>query len=189
MQSMDVTWYMGNSLLLDVVAPLYYYPDPAVPVIFVPTTIEAHLFDKEARSVTTQAELAAATTITLESVNGLADDDVLTVGMDDGTFERVTIAASGITGKVVTFSPGFTAACAKGARVWKTYGAAVVTGVLYGSAAVDSTNWGYVWSFAPDYDSNLRRDLRLEAMAILIQAGIQYTRTWDVIMAEPYGNP
>ncbi len=191
MQDNNVTWFQGNNLLLDVVAPLDHI-DPSVPAVMdSATTVQAHLFSKEVKSTATGAESAAALTITLEKVVGLAVGDVLTIEETDGSFTRHPVTIIDTATNLVTFTTGLAAGSAVGARVWKTYGSAVVTGAFYGTAATDTTTWGYVFDFAYTYDAKLRRGLRLEAMAVLhkTSTGAHYTRTWDVIVAEALGAP
>lgn len=190
--SQYVNWYLGNGLLLNVIAPLDYGPDPAVPVTMnSATTKTAHLFDKDVKSQATVA--GSGLTVTLESVVDLAVNDIITIEEDDGAFTRHTVTVIDTATKLVTFTTALGSAFEAGARVWKTYGglAGQVTGTSYGTAAVTTTDWGYVFEIAYDYDLKLRRNQRLEAMVVLKKAstGANYTRTWDVIVAEPYGTP
>lgn len=189
-----VNWYMGNGLLLNVIAPLDYGPNPSVPVVMdSASTVTAHLFDKDVKSTTTKSETAATSAVYLESVVGFSVGDEITIEETDATFLRRTIANIGDGGdpKRIGISVSLPTGCAKGARVWKTYGNAVVTGIAYGTPLVTTTDWGYVFEFVPNYDSNLIRNQRLEAMVVLKKSSTSasYTRTWEVIVAEPYGTP
>ena len=185
-------WYLGNGLLLNVIAPLDYGPDPAVPVVMdAATTKTAHLFDNDVKSQATVA--GSGLTVPLESVEGLAFLDIITIEEGDGAFTRHTVTVIDTATKLVTFTTALGNAFEAGARVWKTYGglAGQITGAAYGTADVATTDWGYVFEFAYDYDMKLRRNQRLEAMVVLKKSstGANYTRTWDVMVTEPYGTP
>ena len=183
-------FYLGNGLLLNVIAPLDYGPDPAVPVVLDAASSKiAHLFDKDVKSQATVA--GSGLTVTLESVKDLAVSDIITIEEDDGLFTRHPVTVIDTATKLVTFTTGLGGGFEAGARVWKTYGSSSVTGTAYGTPAVTTTDWGYVFEFTYDYDMKLRRNQRLEAMVVLKKAstGANYTRTWDVMVAEPYGTP
>lgn len=188
----QVVWYLGNNLLLDCVAPLDYGANPAAPIVMdAATTKQGHLFSKNVKSVTSKSEASAATTVTLESVTGLTNSDTITIEETDGTWSRHPVTGVDAATKIVTFTTGLTDGAAVGARVWKTYGTAVVEATAYGTAGVASTTWGYAIDFTYDYDTAIRRDEKLEAMAVLHKAstGGHWTKIWDVIVAEPYGTP
>lgn len=187
----DFTWPIGNNLLIDLIAPLDELDPSAKVVMDSATTITGHALSKRAKSVATAVEAAAAVTITLESVVNFAVGDEILIEETDGTFTRHPITVIDTATKIVTFTTGLTVGSGIEARVWKTYGSAVITGVSYGTAAVAETNWGYVFDFPYDYDSELTRGLQLEIMAVLhkTSTGAHYTRTWNVIMSESYGNP
>ncbi len=194
MQENAVTWYLGNALLLNLVAPKDFYPDPSTPVVLdAAETIEAHLFSKRVKSTTTKDEVQAALTVTLEKVSDFAVGDTITLEEADGNFTRHPVTDVDSATNIVTFTTGINAAGGMklGARVWKTYGTVVVTGVFYGSASLSEIKWGYVYAFPHTYDTAIRRTESLEAMAVLDKnsTGAHYTRTWDVIIAEPLGSP
>lgn len=191
----DVTWYIGNHLLLDVVAPKDY-ADPSSPVavggaVNGVDSVLARVFDKRVKSVLTQDEVATALTIIPESVDGLAVGDTITIEESNGSFTRHPVTIIDTDTKLVTFTTGLTVGAKAGARYWKTYGTGEVVGVGYGTPSVTESDWGYVFDISYTYDADLRRDLRLEAMVIvhLSSTGAHYTRAWDVIMAEALGNP
>ncbi len=190
-----VTWSIGTSLLLDVVAPLDYIV-PSVPVAISGAvdgvdTVKAYLFSKRVKSVLSADAPLANPTITVESVDGLLVLDFITIEEVDGTLSRHRVSAIDASTLVITFDTILAAGAKTGARYWKTLGSAPVVGVLYGTADVAETDWGYVYEFPYTYDSDLRRDEILEAMAVLhlTSTGAHYTRSWDVIMAEATGAP
>ena len=194
MQDNHATWSIGTNLLLDVVAPLDYII-PSVPAAISGAvdgtdTVKGYLFSHRVKSVLSADAGAAAVTISVESVDSLAVNDNITIEEGDGSFSKHRV--SDITLLVITFDTALGAAGAKtGARYWKTYGSAPVVGVAYGTADAAETDWGYVYEFPYTYDSDLRRDEKLEAMAVLHldSTGAHYTRSWDVIMAEATGAP
>ncbi len=190
MHSKHVTWPIGNSLLLDVVAPLDYIV-PSVPAAIGGAVngvddVTGYLFSKRVKSVLTGGEAASALTITVESVEDLVVTDNITIEESDGSFTKHPVTDVDATTKIITFTTGLTAGAKTGARYWKTYGSDSVVGVEYGTPDADETDWGYVYEFPYTYDSDLRRDENLEAMAVLHLAstGAHYTEIWDVIMAE-----
>lgn len=191
-----VTWNIGNSLLLDVVAPLDHIV-PSAPTAVTGAvdsgadTVKGYLFSRRVKSVLTGDEDASALTITVESVKGLVVADIITIEESDGSFTRHPVTIIVADTKVITFTTGLSAGAKAGARYWKTYGSAPVVGVEYGTAAATETDWGYVYEFPYTYDSKLRRDEKLEAMAVLHldSTGAHYTQSWDVIMAEATGAP
>lgn len=189
--SESVNWYRGNHLLLDVVAPLDKVDPSAHVVMDAATTIQAHIFSKRTKSTASAAEAAAAVTITLDDLTDLAVGDVITIEESDGNFTRHPVTVLAPTTKIVTFTTGLTVGSVIGARVWKTYGAAVVTGVAYGTADVAKTDWGYVFDVPYTYDTTIRRNENLEAMAVLHKTSTtaHYEQLWDVILAEAYGPP
>jgi hypothetical protein len=190
--SESVNWCIGNGLQLNVVAPLDYSPNPSVPVVMdAATTVTGYIFDKLAKNTCSAAASASAVLVVVDSVSHFTDGDDITVEETDGTLTRHTNIVITASTKTIAFTTGLTVGAAVGARVWKHYGAEVVTGVFYGTAAVDSSAWGYLYDFRYDYDSALRRNLRLEAMAVLHKSSTSghFTQTWDVVMTEPFGNP
>ncbi len=194
MSNKHVTWVLGNSLLLDVVAPLDHIV-PSVPAAISGAvdgadTVKGYVFSKRVKSVLTGDEAASALTITVESVEGLVATDNITIEESDGSFTKHPVTDVDATTKIITFTTGLTAGAKTGARYWKTYGSDPVVGVAYGTADAAETDWGYVYEFPYTYDSDLRRDESLEAMAVLHLAstGAHYTEIWDVITAE-FGAP
>ncbi len=190
-----VTWNLGCSLLLDVPFPLDYII-PSAPAaiggaVDGTDTVKGYLFSHRVKSVLSADAAAAAVTISVESVDSLAVNDNITIEEGDGSFSKHRV--SDITLLVITFDTALGASGAKaGARYWKTYGSDPVVGVSYGGTPAATTeDWGYVYEFPYTYDTALRRDETLEAMAVLhlTSTGAHYTRSWDVIMAEATGAP
>lgn len=185
----SANWYRGNHLLLDLVAPLDHL-DPSTPVVMdSATTIQAHMFSKQTKSTASKVEAAAALTITLDDLTDLAVGDIITIEESDVTYTRHPVTVIDTTTKVVTFTTGLTVGSVIGARVWKTYGAAVVTGVAYGTADVAKDDWGYVFDFPYTYDTEILRNELLEAMTVLHKnsTSAHYEKLWDVMQPEAYG--
>ena len=191
-----VTWNLGCTLLLNVPFPLDFII-PSAPAAIggaVDGTdiIKGYIFSSRVQSVLTGDESASALTITVKSVDGLAVDDNITIEESDGTYTKHPVTVIDTATKIITFTTGLTAGAKAGARYWKTYGSAPVVGVSYGGTPdPDTEDWGYVYEFPYTYDTALRRDEKLEAVAVLHLAstGAHYTRSWDVIMAEATGAP
>ena len=190
-----VTWNIGTSLLLNVPFPLDYIV-PSVPAAIGGAVdgvdiVKGYLFSKRVKSVLSADAAASAVAITVESVEGLVVNDNITIEEGDGSFTKHRVSAIALL--VITFDTALGADGAKaGARYWKTYGSAPVVGVSYGGTPdPDTEDWGYVYEFPYTYDTALRRDEKLEAVAVLHLAstGAHYTRSWDVIMAEATGAP
>ncbi len=195
MSSDNVTWPLGNSLLLDCTAPLDYM-DPSAPVAIEvgggAVTATGHVLSTRVKGIQTIDAAIAATTATMatDEADRFANGEVILIEHEDGTFGRYTIDSAPAAG-VFTFTPGLTVAVKAGARIWKTFGSAAATGAVYGTPIATGSKWGYVIEFPHNYDGELRRQQELEAMAIVDQAatGAHWTRAWRVIVAEPYGNP
>lgn len=190
MQANNVTWYMNNPLLLDIVAPIDH-ADPSALVVVDAADVSVYVLDKVAKTVTT----AAGATVTVIPIQKdvFAAGDVLYIEDEAAEFFKVTVSDASTVGEVTV-----TPACSFsiGGRVWKAYGdsasyASIDVSGEYGTAALTSSNWGYVVEIPYTYDSRLRRDLTLEVYAVLTKTGTgaRYTRAWDVIMAEPRGAP
>lgn len=191
--SNEVTWYMDQPLLLNCVAPLDYYPDPAVPVPLQGSmTIAGYIMDKGKKTVTTASAATAQGTVLLQDTSLFAVADLIWVEQQDYTLHPAAIDV--VTSTDIEFTPDLTAAVAKGGRVWGRPGAgqvaAGISGVLYGVPDAAKEDWGYAVNIPHDIDGStyLRRDLPLEAYMLVTQAGgSQWNRLWDVIMAESRG--
>lgn len=192
----NVTWYMDEDLLLNVVAPLDYWPDPAVPVPLAGTIIAiGRIVDKRVKTVTTATAAISATTINIQEPGSLfAANEVILIEQFDGTFHNATVSDN--SDNSLIFSPATAKAVGRGARVWKLYGpvgTAGAAGVLYGTPnAADDTGWGYVALINHDFLSEYyRRDLKLEAIFTIDESvsGAKYQRMWNVITAESRGAP
>jgi hypothetical protein len=187
----NVNWYIGNGLQINVIAPLDYSPDPSNPVVMdAATTKSGLILDKNAKTTCSAEAAVSATSIVVDSLSNFVAGDDITIEETDGTFTRHTNIVLAAATKTIAFTTGLTAGAAVGARVWRHYGA-VVTGVAYGTPAVRDTNWGYLFDFNYAFDSDLRRNLHLEALVFLNKTSTSghYTEMWDVIMTEPFGNP
>lgn len=191
----NVTWPLGNSLLLDCVAPMDY-GDPSTPVAVVASggsvTVTGHILSARVKGVTLNASNAGSNSGILldprEGANFTAGDRIL---IEHGvrTYGRYTLV--GETNGNLTISPALTAFTKVGARIWKTFGGAALAGSLYGTPSNVTQNWGYVMEAPYDYDGDLRRAQSLEALAIVSQAGTgaHWQHVWKVSIAEEYGNP
>ena len=191
-----VTWNIGTSLLLNIPYPLDHIIPSAPAAIGGAVdgvdTVKGYLFSHRVKSVLSADAPLANATITVESVAGLEVLQFITIEEGNGTWSKHRVSAIDATTLIITFDTVLAFGAKAGARYWRTFGTNPVVGVSYGGTPdPDTEDWGYVYEFPYTYDTALRRDEKLEAVAVLHLAstGAHYTRSWDVIMAEATGAP
>ena len=191
----NVTWPLGNSLLLDCVAPMDY-TDPSAPVAVEAgggaVTVTGHILSARVKGVTLNASNAGSNSgILLDPREGdnFTAGDIILIEHGARTYGRYTLVSE--TNGNLTISPALTAATDVGARIWKTFGAAALTGTVYGTPSSVTQNWGYVIEAPYNYDGALRRGQALEALAVVHQfvTGAHWQHMWRVAIAEEYGSP
>lgn len=190
MQSNEVTWYEGNELTLDIVAPIDY-ADPSTPVVMDSGTATGYLFERDGEGK--MASQAAASQPVLNVVDGTlltAADRVVVLGNDNKLYQH---EVDSIVDNAVTLTANLTQIVAAGSPVRKVAGtqAPLVVTPHYGTASLASTEWGYVIPIDHAYAPDIPRDRAIEAYVTVEKAATSalYSKSWDVLLARAKGAP
>lgn len=187
--SNEVTWYKGNELLLDIVAPLDGQ-DPSAPVVMDSAVGAGYLFDKRIRVNITGTAAGAQMTLPVDDTSELAVGDRMVVMLEDGSLQQLTVDT--LTATQITFTANLTDSVHAGSLLRKVVGvSAAVVGAAYGTPAVGTSNWGYTFGFDHQYSPFSGRDMLIEAYVRLekVATGAVYSRSWDVAVADARGAP
>ena len=155
-------------------------------------TVTGHILSARVKGVTLNALLAGVTVgllIDPREGDNFTAGDIILIEHGARTYGRYTLVSE--TNGSLTITPALTADIDVGARIWKTFGAAALTGTVYGTPSSVTQNWGYVIEAPYNYDGALRRGQALEALAVVHQAGTgaHWQHMWRVAIAEEYGSP
>lgn len=192
-QGKQITWPQGNTLILDVVAPLDY-GDPAVPVVMdAADTIQGFVFDKRSPLRVTALAAASQDTLKLEDTSKINDSDLIYLRHQDGTY-AVYIVDSLTDATTLVITSTFADEVRAGTFIKLcVVGAFPVMGAAYGigDETVASEDWGYIVQFSEVDVFDLKEGELLEGYIRLEKSstGAVYSQSWDVIVGTAKGTP
>lgn len=183
------TWRKGNSLLV-ILPAMKDLADPGTPVVATGGVMTVYVLDELAQDELSAAAITSATTLFVRDSDPLTIGDAVIIQLDDGVRHAATISDIPNPGEL-TITPGIASGAGVGARVIRKVGAPI-TGSEYGTASIDTEDWGYVaevvWSYGDVVlDEGMR--ILIEAVVDVSGTGAHYEKAWSVVRAEALGLP
>jgi len=173
-----VSIQIGNDMLIDIPAPLSRRTNPAVPTTMDGGSMTAYALDMEVVTQLTAAVTSGATSFPVASSAGFAVGDALHLWLDSGAiFEGVIATVPDAT--TITTSSSTVAAADAGKAVYKRLGTKI-TGAEYGTAAIDTVDWGYKAIIETSHSTEFTDLKRFLAEANIIVGSDDIRRTWEV---------
>lgn len=180
-------WHKNNWFMIDLVAPKDKSPTPSSPTVMTAEAMKVYVFDPSEQSKVSVHHTAGETTLTVEENPGWIVGDRVELISDD-TLRQTLHISSLPAANQIAYGETTSSDSSIGARVIKKL-SPDLTGAAYGTAATDTTTWGFVKFISPAIDTFYEPPFDLDHLLIeaaLLSGGIpSWQGTYNVTIVEP----
>jgi hypothetical protein len=186
----DQIWRVGNPLVVDIVAPIDKI-DPSAPALATGGTLNVKVFEKNSRQRVTIDVAPAAVLVYLNDTSDYSASDRIALELADGTIEQLDITSIDQATNEITLTSGPSDTVKAGTQAYVALLASSgVAGAEYGTAALDSEDWGYIaeipWPPTSGYEWTRGLTLLVLATLDVAGSGAHWERIWPITITDQY---